>query len=95
MKRRNYRPIRLSYLFAMISVLFLTVGVFNVWVNSERIQAGYALSGLKNKFAEIEWTNRRLKLEIALLKSPEYLEGEALLKLGLRQPLPNQVVFLP
>lgn len=79
----------------MVSFFLLIAGAFHVWVNSERIQAGYTLSGLKNKFAEIEEANRRLKLEVAFLKSPEYLENEALLELGLRQPLPNQVVFLP
>jgi hypothetical protein len=36
-----------------------------------------------------------LKLEIASLKSPEFLEDRAIREFGLIHPLPEQIVFLP
>ena len=95
MKRTKNRVIRLLYLFLTIFFLYLTAGVFHVWINSEKTQTGYALSGLKKEIVEIEENNRRLKLELAFLKSPEYLEGLAASEFGLRYPLSKQVVFLP
>ena len=95
MKRTNNKAIRVLYLFVTIFFLYLTAGVFHVWINSERTQTGYAKSRLKKEIITIEEDNRRLKLEIALLKSPEYLEDLAGSEFGLRHPLPEQVVFLP
>ena len=95
MKRKNNRAVRVLYLFVTIFFLYLTAGVFHVWINSERTQTGYSKSRLKKEIIKIEEDNRRLKLEIALLKSPEYLEGLAESEFGLRPPLPKQVVFLP
>jgi cell division protein FtsB len=56
---------------------------------------GYTLTELKREIARIEEHNRKLKLEIAFLRSPEYLEHKAVKELGLRHPLLEQVIFLP
>jgi hypothetical protein len=38
--------------------------------------------------------NQKLKVELALLKSPQYLEAAAR-ALGLKEPLPEQIISLP
>jgi cell division protein FtsB len=56
---------------------------------------GYTLSQLKKEIRQIEEYNRKLKLEIAYLRSPEHLEKRALREFDLIHPLPKQIIFLP
>jgi len=64
-------------------------------VNSKRTQIGYSLSRIKKEIEQIGEYNRKLKLEIASLKSPERLENRAGKEFGLRYPVSKQIVFLP
>jgi cell division protein FtsL len=90
MGKKKIFPLLLTFLF-----VFLLAGISYVWVNFQRTQMGYELSELKKEIGLIEEHNRKLKLEIAFLKSPESLEYKAVKEFGLRPPLPEQVVFLP
>lgn len=83
------------YFLAIMLFLVLGAGVSHVWVNFKRTQVGYALSELKKEALRIEEYNRKLKLEIAFLKSPEHLETKAVKEFGLKHPLPEQIVYLP
>ncbi len=80
----------------LISVMFLFFmisGIGYVWSNFEGTQIGYDLSRLQQREMELRELNRKLKLELAYLKSPQYLEdaaGEA----GLRPAQPEQVVLI-
>jgi IS4 transposase len=56
---------------------------------------GYTLSQFKKEILQIEEHNRKLKLEIAYLRSPEHLERRAIKEFGLIHPMPKQIVFLP
>jgi len=94
-KGRKGGSIRLFHFLGIMLFLFLLAGISHVWVNFKRIQIGYTLSQLKKEIIKIEEYNRKLKLEIAFLKSPEHLEGNAVKEFGLRHPLPEQIVFLP
>ena len=85
----------LFHFFAMMLVFFLLTGISHVWVNSKRTQIGYSLSQIKKEIEQIREYNRKLKLEIASLKSPERLENKAGEEFGLRYPLPQQIIFLP
>ena len=89
-EKKKILPFLVTLLFA-----FLSAGAFHVWVNFQRTQMGYELSELKKEMGSIEEYNRKLKLEIAFLKSPDNLEGKAVKEFGLRSPMPEQVVFLP
>jgi hypothetical protein len=53
------------------------------------------LSQLKKEILQIEEYKRKLKLEIAFLRSPEHLENKAVKEFGLIHPLPKQIIFLP
>ena len=95
MKKGKRESTRLSHFLAVMLFLFLSAGICHVWVNFKRTQIGYTLSQIKREIVQIEEYNRRLKLEIAFLKSPESLEDRAVREFGLTHPLPGQVVFLP
>ena len=95
MKARKRESRRFFDFLALIFFFLLSAGMSHVWVNFKRTQIGYTLSQLKGQIAHIEEYNRKLKLEIAFLKSPEFLEDKAIREFGLQHPLPEQVVFLP
>jgi len=86
---------RLIHFLVIMLFLFLLAGIAHVWVNVKRTQLGYALNQSKREMLQIEEYNRKLKLEIAYLKSPEHLEKKAIKEFGLKQPKVEQIVFLP
>jgi len=95
MNKKKNGSIKVFHFFVMMLFLFLLVGISHVWLNSKRTQMGYSLSQIKKEIGQIGEHNRKLKLEIASLKSPESLENKAGKEFGLRYPLPKQIVFLP
>jgi cell division protein FtsL len=94
-KGRGKGSIRIFHFLVVMLFLFLLVGISHVWVNFKRTQMGYTLSQLKKEILQIEEYKRKLKLEIAFLRSPEHLENKAVKEFGLIHPLPKQIVFLP
>lgn len=93
--RKKREPIRFIHFLAALFFIVLLAGVSHVWVNFKRTQTGYELSQLKREIAREEEYNRKLKLEMAYLKSPKHLEDKAMKELGLRHPSPKQVVYVP
>jgi cell division protein FtsL len=80
---------------ASILFLLMVAGIAHVWVSFQRTKTAYSLVRLKGEMLHIEEYNRKLKLEIAFLKSPENLETKAIEEFGLRHPSVEQMVFLP
>jgi cell division protein FtsL len=74
--------------------LFMGSGIGYVWSNLEGTQIGYDLSRLKHEELRLKDLNKKLRLELATLRSPQYLE-EASRSLGLKAPSPTQIVVLP
>ena len=95
MKGRKRRAVRLFHFLLIMLFLFLLAGISHVWTNFKRTQMGYTLSQFKKEILQIEEHNRKLKLEIAYLRSPEHLERRAIKEFGLIHPLPKQIIFLP
>ncbi len=95
MKERKRKTVRLFHFLLIMLSLFLLAGISHVWVNFKRTQMGYTLSQFKKEILQIEEHNRKLKLEIAYLRSPEHLERRAIKEFGLIHPMPKQIVFLP
>jgi len=94
-RKKKRKPIRFLHFLVALFFVILLAGIFHVWVNFKRTQTGYELSQLKSKIAQEQEYNRRLKLEIAYLKSPQYVEHKAMKEFGLQHPSPKQVVYLP
>ncbi len=80
----------------IIFMLFLFMGssIGYVWSNFQSTRIGYDLSQLKSEEIKLMEENQKLRLELAILKSPERLETQAIARLGLRQPTPEQIIIL-
>ena len=76
-------------------IYYMGTGISYVWSNFERTQIGYDLSQLKKEEMRLKEVNRKIRLELAILKSPQNLEATAIRKLGLRQPSAEQIIILP
>lgn len=75
--------------------LLMGTGIGYVWSNFERTQIGYDISQLKKEEMRLKEINRKLRLELALLRSPQRLEAKAVNELGLKQPTPAQIIKVP
>lgn len=81
-------------LITLILLLLVGSSISYVWSSFEGTQIGYSLSQLQQRELELKELNKKLKLELSTLKSAQNLERRAR-HLGLRQPLPEQIVILP
>ena len=86
---------RQVFMTLMMLICFMGTGIGYVWSNFERTQIGYDLSQLKKEEMRFQEINRKLKLELATLKSPQNLEHLAVQQLGLSPPKPEQIILLP
>lgn len=96
-KTKNNRPSvshRQIFLITLILLLLVGSSISYVWSSFEGTQIGYNLSQLQQRELELKELNQKLKLELRTLKSAQNLERRAS-RLGLRQPLPEQIVILP
>lgn len=82
------------FLIIIMLLLFMGSSIGYVWSTFESTQIGYDLSQLQKEEMRLRETNRKLKLELAVLKSPQNLEVMATQKLGLGQPSPEQIIVL-
>ena len=94
-KNRSRFTRRQALLIIVMLLFFMGTGISYVWSNFEKTQIGYDLSQLKKEEMRLQEINRKLRLELALLKSPQSLESKAVKDLGLRQATPEQIVMLP
>ena len=94
-KQKPFLSARQVIFIIALLLVFMGSGITYVWSTFEKTQIGYDLSKLKQKEMELKETHRRLQLELAYLKSPENLARQAVEKLGLRPPTPEQIVVLP
>jgi len=94
-KYRSRFTKRQAFLIIVMLLFFMGTGISYVWSNFEKTQIGYDLSQLKKEEMRLKEINQKLKLELALLKSPQNLESKAVKDLGLKQPTPEQIVILP
>ena len=95
-RKYRFRTSR-KQVFLIILMLFLFMGssIGYVWSNFERTQIGYDLSQLKKEEIRQIEINRKLRLELATLKSTQNLLALASQKLDLKQPGPKQIIVLP
>ena len=94
-KRRRFRlTFRQVLLVSILLLIFMVSGIGYVWSNFEGTQIGYNMSMLQQKELKLKELNQKLKVELAYLRSPQYLESAAR-ELGLKAVSPAQVVILP
>lgn len=93
-KKAQLTP-RQILLIIFLLFLFMASGIGFVWSNFEMTQIGYDLSQLKKEELRLKDMNRKLRLELSFLKSPENLESQATRRFGLKQPTHEQIIILP
>ena len=78
----------------LVGVFFVTVLLFSAWLHFELIRHGYAVERMQRDRASEEEVNRRLRLEVETLKSPERIERLATEELQLVSPRREQAIIL-
>ena len=80
----------------LILALLLVVGgaLAHVTVRLNVIRLGYAITEQTRERRELEEQNRRLRVELALLRGPERIERLAHDKLGMIRPDPTEIRVL-
>ena len=82
------------FLFALL-VLFLIGGsLFYVWSRIQVIRLGYQISRVLKEEKALTEANKRLRLEIATLKSYARIERLAVEELRMAKPKPEQVIVI-
>ena len=90
MKRSGSRVV-----FLVLFLLFLIGGsLFYVWSRIQVIQVGYKISNALKEERALAEANKRLRLEIAMLKSYARIEKIAVEELRMVKPKPDQVIVI-
>jgi len=84
---------RQIFTIAVTLIIFLCSSISYVWSNFEGTQIGYDLSRLQKKELKLKDFNQKLRLELATLKSPQYLE-EVAKSFGLKEARSDQIIVL-
>jgi len=81
--------------FLILLLLFLIMGsLFYVWSRIQVIQLGYEISNALKEERALAEANKRLRLEIATLKSYARIEKFAVEELRMAKPKPDQVIVI-
>jgi cell division protein FtsL len=92
------RPIPAKFsllLFSILLTLFFIGGsLFYVWSRIQVIQLGYEISNALKKERALTEANKKLRLEIATLKSYARIEKIAAEELRMIKPKPDQVIVI-
>lgn len=75
-------------------ILFTVVSVFHVWSRFKLIDLNLQISESSRQLKEAEQEQKRLKLEIASLRTPARIEAIAKGELGMALPNEQQVIVV-
>jgi cell division protein FtsL len=75
--------------FMLLGIMGAALG--HVWVRLQQIQTGYSLSQERRQARELAETQKRLRLEAAVLKQPQRIERIARVRLGMTAPDPGKM----
>ena len=75
-------------------VIAASAAIAQVWTQLRAIEYGYSLSKATRVQAKLREHNRRLRVELQLLKSPARVARIARGELGLRSPEPEQIRYV-
>ena len=73
-------------------VLLSALSLFFVWCRVQATSLDYEISSLESAVRKANQETKELRLEVATLGTPQRLERLAVNNLGLRFPVPQQVV---
>ena len=84
---------RLFRVFVFLALL-LTVSLFFVWSRLQLVNLQYDISKEESRLREAHRQVRGLRLQAATLRHPGRIEDVATKQLALRNPTPEQVVYI-
>jgi cell division protein FtsL len=85
-------PQRAAVLFLLlITVVATSAAICQIWTRLRAIEYGYKISRATSENGRLREQNRRLRLELALLKNPARISKMALEELGLVHPRAEQI----
>ena len=95
-KNRKYQPAAIRFGPAvkamLLCLIFAGSGVGYVWQKTRIYELGQQIRKSEMHLAELQDSNKKLRDQLAMLRSPAKLEQRAReLNLGLVQPLPSQI----
>jgi len=87
---------KLGLLLVFSLVMFFLIGgsLFHVWSRIQRIHLGYEISNALKEGRTLTEANKKLRVEIAALKSYGRIERIATVELGMIKPRPDQVIVI-
>ncbi len=90
------KRIKLNRLFLLALLTLLCIGgsLFYVWSRIQVIRLGYEISSALKEEKVLTDANKRLRLEIATLKSYARIEKFAVEELRMAKPKPEQVIVI-
>src|SRR4030042_389441 len=86
--------LRFVLLFTVIMLFFIGGSLFYVWSRIQVIQLGYEISNALKEERALTETNKKLRVEIATLKSYARIEKLAVEELRMAKPKPDQVIVI-
>ena len=97
-KDSKAKPIAIKYrlllLFTLILLFLIGGSLFYVWSRIQVIQFGYEISNALKEGRALAETNKKLRLEIATLKSYARIEKFAVEELKMTKPKSEQVIVI-
>lgn len=88
------RKLNLLLVFGLLLLSLIGGSLFYVWSRIQVIQYGYEISNALKEERALTETNKRLRLEMATLKSYERIEKIAVEELKMIKPKPGQVIVI-
>jgi cell division protein FtsL len=86
--------LRLVLVFTVLMLFFIGGSLFYVWSRIQVIQIGYQISNALKEERALTETNKKLRVEIATLKSYARIEKLAVEELRMAKPKPEQVIVI-
>jgi cell division protein FtsL len=95
-KRTKRIPIKSNLLLLFTLLLLFLIGgsLFYVWSRIQVIQLGYEISNAMKEERALTENNKKLRVEIAALKSYARIEKLAAEELRMAKPKPDQVIVI-
>jgi cell division protein FtsL len=95
-KRTKRIPIKSNLLLLFTLLLLFLIGgsLFYVWSRIQVIQLGYEISNAMKEERALTENNKKLRVEIAALKSYARIEKLATEELRMAKPKPDQVIVI-
>jgi cell division protein FtsL len=92
--KRNLSKPRFLLFFTLLLLFLVGGSLFYVWSRIQVIQLGYEISNALKEGRGLTETSKKLRIEIAALKSYARIERIATEDLGMAKPKPDQVIVI-